>query len=352
MLLTTIVSFIVTIGIIVTLHEFGHFLAARLMGMRVKRFSIGFPPKMISKKIGQTEFAISWIPLGGYVQIAGMIDETMDDEGITGAPDEFMSKPPLARIFVLSAGVIMNYITAFLIIVGLTLAIGVGEVKDTTIGELMPNMPAAVAGVHVGDHISAINGVPTPTWEKVVDRVSAAGDTIAVTLHRATGEDVTLQIPTQKMNEGGVNRRVIGITPEVTVRAAGIGDAIGRGWGFCAGTTRAIVQFIGGLTTGASSVSQLSGPLGVAKLSGESAREGSGAFLFFIAYVSVSIAFLNILPFPALDGGHIMYVVIEAVIRRPIPTRVKLWIQQVGMALLLLLVLFVSYHDIVRMITD
>ncbi|HEY3294414.1 MAG TPA: M50 family metallopeptidase [bacterium] len=351
-MLLTIASFIVTIGIIVTIHEFGHFLAARLMGMRVKRFSIGFPPKMFSKKIGDTEFAISWIPLGGYVQIAGMVDESMDDEGITGAPDEFMSKPPLARIFVLSAGVLMNYITAFLMIAALTLAIGVGHVVDTTIGEVLPDMPAATAGIQAGDHITAVNGVATPTWEKVVENVSAAGDSIALTVHRETGEDLTLLVPTKKMSEGGVDRRVIGIAPKVETRPAGLGDAVGRGWTFCAGTTRAIGQFIAGLATGESSVSQLSGPLGVAKLSGESAREGSGAFLFFIAYVSVSIAFLNILPFPALDGGHIMYVIIEAITRRPIPTRVKLWIQQVGMALLLLLVLFVSYHDIVRMIAD
>jgi len=213
-------------------------------------------------------------------------------------------------------------------------------------------MPAIAAGVQPGDQIVAVDGTPTPTWDKVIQTVSAAGDTIALSLHRISGEDMTLQVPTQKLNEGGVNRRVIGISPKVTTRPAGVGDAIGRGWDFCAGTTRAIVQFLVGLTNGQSSVSQLAGPLGVAKLSGESAREGSGAFLFFIAYVSVSIAFLNILPFPALDGGHVVYVIIEAIMHKPIPTRVKLWIQQVGMALLLLLVLFVSYHDILRMFTD
>jgi len=154
------------------------------------------------------------------------------------------------------------------------------------------------------------------------------------------------------MDEAGVSRRVIGIAPEVITRPASVVDAAGQGWGFCATTTTGIVQFIVGLATGKSSVSQLAGPLGVAKLSGESAREGSAAFLFFIAYVSVSIAFLNILPIPALDGGHVLYVIIETITRRPIPTHVKLWIQQVGMALLLLLVLFASYHDIIRIFSD
>lgn len=141
-MLLTLVTFIATILFIVTIHEFGHFLAARLTGMRVRRFSIGFPPKIFSWRRGDTEYSLSWIPLGGYVQIAGMVDESMDDEGITGAPDEFMSKNPAQKVFVLSAGVIMNYLTAFLIIAVLTLVVGVGEVKGTRVGEVIADMPA------------------------------------------------------------------------------------------------------------------------------------------------------------------------------------------------------------------
>jgi regulator of sigma E protease len=351
-MLFTLVTFIATILFIVTIHEFGHFIAARLMGMRVRRFSIGFPPKIFSWKRGDTEYSLSWIPLGGYVQIAGMIDESMDDEGVTGAPDEFMSKNPVQKIFVLSAGVIMNYLTAFLIIAGLTLAMGVGDVKGTRVGEVINDMPALAAGVHAGDNILAVNGAQTPTWEAVVRAITLGGDTVHLTVMRADTARMTFLIPSKLSGEGEAKRRVIGIAPEIAYRPAGMGDAVSRGWHFCAGTTAGIVAFLKGLSTGESSVSQLSGPLGVARLSGESAREGSGAFLFFIAYISVSIAFLNILPFPALDGGHVLYVVIETIIRRPIPTRIKLYIQQVGMALLILLVLFVSYHDIVRMITE
>jgi regulator of sigma E protease len=346
-MLITLLSFAVTIGVIVTIHEFGHFLAARLSGMRVKRFSIGFPPRIYSRKIGNTEFSISWIPLGGYVQIAGMVDESMDDEGITGAPDEFMSKNPFQKIFVLSAGVIMNYFTAFLIIAGLTAATGVGRVDGTRIGEVLPDMPAITAGVHAGDEIVSVNNKPTASWEDVVNAISTTGDTVRLDLRRDS-QILTVQVPTKKFGEAAEQRHVIGIAPKVDFHAAGPIDVITRGWRFCSETTMGIIHFFSGLVTGESSISQLAGPLGVAKLSGESARQGSGAFLFFIAYVSVSIAFLNILPFPALDGGHIVYVIIEAIIRRPIPTPIKLWIQQVGMALLILLVLFVSYHDVMR----
>ncbi len=320
--------------------------------MRVRRFSVGFPPKIFSWTRGDTEYSISWIPLGGYVQIAGMVDESMDDEGITGAPDEFMSKNPAQKIFVLSAGVIMNYVTAFLIIAGLTLAVGVADVKGTRVGEVIADMPALAAGVHAGDQIIVVNGTDTPTWDAVIDAIGLASDTIQLTVMRADTAKLTFLIPTTLSGEGEAKRKVIGIAPEVEYRSAGPVDAAVRGWRFCAGTTVGIVGFLKGLATGESSVSQLAGPLGVARLSGESARQGAGSFFFFIAYISVSIAFLNILPFPALDGGHVVYVVIESIMRRPIPTKVKLYIQQAGMALLILLVLFVSYHDIVRMFTD
>jgi regulator of sigma E protease len=278
-----------------------------------------------------------------------MVDESLDEENKpTGAPDEFMSKSPLQKIFVLSAGVLMNYITAFVLIVALTIAVGTAHVAGTTIGEVMPNLPAEKAGVKSGDEIVAVGGVETSTWEKVVESISTAGDTVALTVRRAeTGETADLIIPTE-WTEEGESRRIIGITPKMEFEAAGPFTAIARGAQFCYGTTAGIVGFLGQLFTGRGSIKELAGPLGVAQLSGESARQGAGTFLFFLAYVSVSIGFLNILPLPVLDGGHIVYVVIESIIRRPIPTPVKLWIQQIGVALLILLVIFVSYQDLVR----
>jgi regulator of sigma E protease len=348
-MLLTVLAFLVVIGVIVTIHELGHFVAAKLTGMRVNKFSIGFPPRIYSRKIGQTEFSISWIPLGGYVQIAGMVDESMDEDNKpTGAPDEFMSKSPLQKIFVLSAGVLMNYVIAFLLVAGLTIAIGTAHVAGTEIGEVMPNMPAEKAGVKPGDEIVAVSGIETPTWEKVVETISASGDTVALTVRQAdTGERVDLAIPTE-LTKDGAPRRIIGITPQIEFQRAGPITAIRRGAQFCYGTTAGIVGFLGDLFTGRGSITQLAGPLGVAQLSGESARQGIGTFLFFLAYVSVSIGFLNILPLPVLDGGHIMYVLIESLVRRQIPARVKLWIQQVGVGLLILLVILVSYHDILR----
>jgi regulator of sigma E protease len=260
-----------------------------------------------------------------------------------------MSKNVFQKMFMLSAGVLMNYVTAFLILVGLTAAVGIGEVRNTTVDEVISGMPAMSAGVRTGDRITAVDGTITKTWEQLVTAIGSAGDTVALTLDRS-GEVLTLRFATQSAGEGS-RRRVIGVSPQVDVRPATVTDVVSQGAAFCYGTTLGIVGFLRGLATGESSLSQLAGPLGVARMSGESARQGSGAFLFFIAYVSVSIGFLNILPLPALDGGHIIYALIEAVIRRPISTKVKLWTQQIGLVLLIALVIFVSYHDVVRIVT-
>ncbi|MBI5059085.1 site-2 protease family protein [candidate division KSB1 bacterium] len=350
-MLLTVVSFLVVIGVIVTLHEFGHFLAARLSGMRVTKFSIGFPPKIWSRNFGQTEFQVCWIPLGGFVHIAGMVDESLDDT-VTGAPDEFMSKNPLQKIFTLSAGVMMNYLTAFVLIAILTVSVGVPDPQGTAVGEVMAGMPALKAGVVKDDVIETVEGRAVGSWEDVVQAITAARDTVNIGIRRASGEHVEFAIPTQIIPGSDPPRHVVGIAPKVVFRPASPGEAISQGGLFCWRTSVGIVRFVGDLFGGASSVKDLAGPLGVAKLSGESAREGGDAFLFFIAYVSVSIGFLNILPFPVLDGGHIVYVIIESIIRRPIPSKLKLYIQQAGMAMLLMLVLFVSYQDLLRIFAN
>lgn len=347
-MLITLLSFILVAGIIITIHEFGHFIAARLTGMRVKKFSIGFPPRIFTRKFGDTEFSLSWIPLGGFVQIAGMVDESMDDEGVTGAPDEFMSKNAAQKVFVLSAGVLMNYLTAIVILFGLTLAVGLPDIGKAIIGETVDNKPAKIAGLQSGDIITQIDGNSVSSWEDVVTHITAASDTVNLTIDR-NGQLSTYAVPTEEIESGDTTRRVIGISPEIVYRDATLGEAVSSGFIFSYRTTANLLKFIGDLVTGNGSFSQLSGPVGVAQLSGESARQGIGEFLFFIAFVSVSIGFLNILPFPVLDGGHIVIVIIESIIRRQIPLKVKLAIQQAGMAALLLLIIVVSYHDIVKL---
>jgi len=228
------------------------------------------------------------------------------------------------------------------------MAVGLPEANKAIIGETIANKPAQIVGLQTGDVITQIDGQPVESWEDVVTHITATGDTVSIVVNR-DGQLLPFAVPTEKIEAGDSTRRVIGIAPKVEYRDASLSEAVTGGFLFCYRTTANLGSFIGDLVTGNGSLSQLSGPVGVAQLSGESARQGVGEFLFFIAFVSVSIGFLNILPFPVLDGGHIVVVLIEAIIRRPIPTKVKLAIQQAGMAALLLLIIVVSYHDILKL---
>ncbi|PLX28923.1 MAG: RIP metalloprotease RseP, partial [Ignavibacteria bacterium] len=172
-ILSQIFYFVIIIGVLVLIHELGHFLAAKAFGMRVERFSIGFPPRAFGKQIGDTDYCVSWLPIGGYVKISGMIDESMDTEHLEKAPEpwEFRAKPVWQRIIVITAGVIMNVLLAIAIFWGLNLSQGVQHHKVTTIGMVQENSIAAKYGLQSGDEITAINGEEMSTWEGIRENV-------------------------------------------------------------------------------------------------------------------------------------------------------------------------------------
>jgi regulator of sigma E protease len=353
-MLTTLLSFIVVIGIIILVHELGHFLAARSCGIRVKVFSIGFGPTITSWIKGDTEYRLAWIPLGGYVQMAGMIDESLDSEdSITGAPDEFMSKNTLQKAFVISAGVIMNMLLAFVIYVLLAWIWGAANPSnEAVIGGRVEGMPAALAGIEAGDRIFSVAGETVHSWEELASAIHQypeqeielgylrAADTLFVSLVPNAG------VLPEKGKVG-----LIGIEPEYEIQAVGPLEGVLLGAQKTWMVTRMASQTITSLVTAEAGLKDLGGPIMIAQMSGESARSGVMSFLAFIAFISINIGFLNILPIPVLDGGHLVYILIEAVIGRPIAPKVKLWIQQAGMVLILLLMLIVMKNDIQRIIT-
>jgi regulator of sigma E protease len=350
----TLLSFIVVLGIVIFIHELGHFLAARLSGARVEVFSIGFPPKMFGFTRGDTEYRVGWVPLGGYVKIAGMIDESMEgEETLTGAPDEFMSKSYPQKVFMLSAGVIMNFLLGFLLYSFIAFSEG-KPVADpsATIGSVVQGYPAQEAGLESGDRIISLDGEEISTWDELTSIVHPRpGDSLQVTWVRAADTlSATVVTRADEVSVEGVTetRGMIGIGPEFQREPVGFFEAIGHG----AQTTGRIVgltlQMFGRLFTGQASIEELTGPVGIVHLSGETARAGWATFLSFIALINISIGLLNIMPFPVLDGGHIVFVTIEALIRRQISTKVKIIVQQVGMVLLLLLMVVVTYNDILR----
>lgn len=351
-MILTLIAFIIVIGVIVFVHEFGHFIAAKLVGIRVERFSLGFPPKVVSKRIGDTEYCISWIPLGGYVKMAGMVDESLDGTGITGAPWEFESKNTWQKAFVLFSGVLMNFLLAVFLYGFITLVVGIGEIRTTEVNRVREGFPAAQAGIQPGDVILAVDGSTVQKWEQMSKIIhNKPEETVVVRWQR---DGVIFEVPIQTRTELVLDRTkmkpigLIGIEPVIHYRRAGLFEALGRGTLTTAGIVGLGVVSVKMLITGEASLKDLVGPIGIARLSGESVRMGILPFLGFIAFISVSIGFLNILPLPVLDGGHLLTIFIEGIRGRRISTKVKMAVQQVGLLLLLILMGVIVYNDILR----
>ena len=388
--MTTLWATIVVIGVLVFVHELGHYLAARCVGIRVERFSVGFPPRLftftsedkgwliqmyffyrpsggkwewqvvwkkqvlVSGKVGTgTEYCLALIPLGGYVKMAGIIDESMDTN-ITSAPDEFMSKSFLSQVFVMSAGVIMNVLFAFSVYTGLSYHFGKPvENPSAIVSHLVDEMPAKEAGIISGDKIISVNGEPVDNWNDMVLHIHSIPEKMITLEIDRDGEHIKKQFTTSfrlNQTETGVDTvGFIGIAPEmqyidVDFLQAGVSGFNSTMVGF-----GIIVISIKMLVTGEASLKELGGPIMIAQLAGETARAGIPTLLSFMALISINLAFLNILPIPGLDGGHIFISIIQVIIRKPLSVKTRMIFQQIGMAFLLLLMIIVFYNDISRL---
>ena len=389
----TIAAAIFTLGILILIHELGHFMVARMVGIRVERFSIGMPPRFLSiqNKVdgfwiklfipwflhrianattiefriprknpvaGDTEYALSWTPFGGYVKMSGMIDESMDGE-ITGKPWEFTSKKRWQQLLTISGGVIMNTLLAFFLFSAIIYSSGMDEpVEGTFVGSLVSTeereiFPAEEAGIIENDQIVMINGQSVTEWEELTGIVHAQpGETISVEWLRngiRYSDSITVVKETVPTAEGTVDIGMIGIGRVTEHTDLGFVESVGYGARstYMFGTLMA--RGFWSMITGATSMDQVGGPIMIAKMAGDMARRGWLDVFYFMAIISVNLAFINILPIPGLDGGHFLIISIEGIIRRPLPLNVKLIIQQVGMLFLLGLVLFITIQDISRL---
>ena len=391
--MTTLWATIVVIGVLIFVHELGHYLAARSVGVRVERFSVGFPPRLftftsedqgwliqmyffyrsaggkwewqavwktklsVSGKTGTgTEYCVALIPLGGYVKMAGIIDESMDT-AITHSPDEFMSKSFLSQVFVMSAGVIMNVLLAFFIFSGLSYHFG-SPVENPlpVVSKLVDEMPAKEAGILPGDKIISVNGEPVHNWNDMVLHIHSIPEKPIILRIERNGEYITKQFTTSfKLNQTqtGVDTiGFIGIGQEIQYVDVDLFQACVSGFNSTMAGFGIMVMSIKMLVTGEASLKELGGPIMIAQLAGETARAGIPSFLSFMALISINLAFINILPIPGLDGGHIFVSIIQVIIRKPLSVKTRMIFQQIGMALLLLLMITVLYNDIGRLFTN
>jgi regulator of sigma E protease len=446
-------SALVALGVLIFVHELGHFLVAKAVGVGVERFSLGFGPRLWSMRRGETEYCVSIVPLGGYVKMLGeeahgeeLIHPTTDAGGIDPAKS-FVLKPLWARFLIVFAGPAMNFVLAAVIFSLIFAAVGIpdfdpvvgrvlpdsaaaqadlrprdqvvalngrlvkywGEIEEAVaasggdalrltvmragarhevtvtprrvpartpfgdptevlslgagpyfapiVGEVQAGMPAAEAGLQAQDRILALNGRPIETWDELAEAISKVpGEAVTLTVERKGQRlevAVTPRVVTERDplgNETQVGRIGIARSSSQTYRRLDPLGALWRGARRTWDVTVLTLVSIWKLATGTIAASNIGGPLQIGMAAGQQAQQGLVSYAFFVALISINLAILNLLPVPMLDGGHLLFFVIEAVLGRPLSVRKREIAQQIGLALLMLLMVFALFNDISRLV--
>ena len=386
---------LVVFGLVVFVHELGHFIAAKMVGVYAPRFSIGFGPALLRRRIGETEYVLAALPLGGYVRMASREDEatafleggsessalatTAPSDGSAPAapqrpegwdPDAlvpfgphpvpahrwFESKSLPARLVILVAGVTMNVVLALVVSTGVYAGYG-RPYLPAVIDSVLPNTPAQRAGLLKGDSIVAIAGTPVRTWMEVLDRVGAAAGTPITLDYVRAGERRALTVMPEQLAvtdpASGRSRRLgrIGAAPRGVIGRDPLTfpQAVAEGWTTTWNNAGAVVGVVRGLFTRDVAMSNLGGPIAIGRASVDAARSGLEALLYLIAFLSINIAVLNLLPIPILDGGQILMNVLESAKGRPFSARTREYILRAGLGAIALLFVVVMWNDIKRL---
>jgi regulator of sigma E protease len=372
----TFISAIILLGILIFVHEFGHFIFAKLMGVKVLKFSLGFGKKLIGRKIGETEYQIAAFPLGGYVKMFG--EESGEEMRLTGEKEEeppseedlkrtFRAQSVWKRMLIVLAGPVFNILFTYVIFVGFLVAdlpVVIPSLQDISpeVGQVVEGTPAERAGLKPGDIFIEADEKPVGTWFDLVALVSKKpGEEMLFKLRRGE-ETLTVNITPEAVTEKGpqgeeVTIGRIGIIkadgdPFFAIEADGPLSAL---WGGAEATWKLSVlvfDVLGRLVIGTLSVKTVGGPITIVHESGKAAAMGIAPYLFFMAFISTNLGIINLFPIPILDGGHIVFLSYEAVARKPANEKVVAFAQRMGLAFLLMLIILVTYNDILRVKDD
>jgi regulator of sigma E protease len=349
-----ILQVIIVFGLIVFVHELGHFLAAKWVGVGVERFSLGFGPKVLGKQVGETEYLLSAVPLGGYVKMVGEeIGEPVDPaiEQLS-----FSHKSVGKRFFIVFAGPFSNFVWAFIIFSLTFLSFGVTVPLDAAkIGGVVPNLPAQKAGLQAGDEILSVAATPVKNWEELADRIQhSQGQETHLTVKKEDGQTVEVVVtPEWRNTQPGGNGQpgyVIGIERVFQSQAVSFGQALKIGAEQTWLWTKLILQSLVMLFKGEVSAKELGGPILIAQVAGQQARLGLDYLLRFAAVINVNLAVFNLLPIPVLDGGHLLFFLIEFLLGRPLSVRSREMAWRVGFLVIATLIVLVFYNDIARLV--
>jgi regulator of sigma E protease len=352
-----VLPFVFVLGVLIFFHELGHFLVAKSFGVKVLKFSLGFGPKIIGRQIGETEYLISCIPLGGYVKLFG---EGQDEELEGVSPDDlkrsFSQQHVLKRIAVVLAGPVFNFLLALLVFCLFFMAAG-KQVMTPEIGQVRAESPADRAGLKKGDVIVSMDNVDVGSWDQIKEKVEGSGGK-PIQFRVKRGEDLFQAriIPEASNVKNIFGEKIpsylIGVVASGKYRQVSLGpkaaveEGTKRTWEVTELTVLTIVKLVERVVP----IKTLGGPIMIGQMTGQIAREDMTYLIPFMAVISINLAVLNLLPIPILDGGLILFLMIELFTGKPIGLRKRDWAQRVGLFLLILLMAFVIYNDITRIL--
>jgi len=342
-LILTIAAAIFVFGLLVLVHEFGHFITAKMTGMRVDEFAIGFGHKLISRKYGETVYSLRAIPLGGFNDIAGM-----DPDNNTAGERGFCAKPVLSRMVVILAGATMNFILPIILFFMIYATLGTGKpADDPIIGGTIPGMAAEQVGLKEGDKILSVDGQTVTTWKDFTDKLKSveAGQNILLRYERDKKISEVTVAPTFHEQE---KRVLLGVQSSIVYEPKTLSESFSLACEHTKDITVYMIESIVKLFKEPGQTENLAGPIGIVQMSGQVAERGFIPLLNFAALLSINLGIINLLPVPVLDGGHFVNLFIEAVRGKPLGSKAIAYTQRVGIALLLMLMLFATKNDLVR----
>ncbi len=352
--MTSIITIIITLGVLVFVHELGHLFTAKFFGIGVKVFSLGFGPKVATRSFRGTEYRLSLIPLGGYVTFKE--PTAAGESSLEETPGQsFEGSSVLVRSLVVLAGPVANMLFAF-VLFWLVFWYNGLSVLSPVVGNVLPDSPAAQATIQVDDTIVKISGVNITYWDDVIHEVGATeGKPFEMVLLR-DGKEITLKVsPEQRMQKNIFGESIpvgfVGINPKGPWQTVHLNviDAAIKGFSYTWETTVETIKAFYMLVIGYLPSDAIGGPIMISQTISDQAEKGLSTLLVLIAIISVNLAVVNLLPLPVLDGGHILMFAIEAVRGRPISERIQKNFQRIGLAIILLLMLLGTYNDIMRL---
>ena len=345
--MTSVIAFVIVIAICVIFHEGGHFLAAVWRNVLVHEFSFGMGAPLFTRKRGETQWSVRALPIGGFVKLDGE-DPSEDDEPKPEGYDPsraLNNKRPWERFVIIAAGATVNLVLAWLLAAAYLTGYGVYDLEKPVLGNIMDGTPAQSAGLQNGDSVVSINGNKLTQWSDIRKNIqdkNAAGDRFTIVYERGGERNtITLDIPVDKKHGG----RLLGVQPS-RVRYP-IGEALGRGFSYSWQGSVMMLKSLWMMVTGQMKA-DVGGPVAIAVMSGDAFREGFWTFIAFLGMMNLNLGLLNLLPFPALDGGRLVFVLIEMVTRRKVPEKYETKIHYFGMVFLIALIILVTVKDILR----